>query len=165
MGKVADVKITLQRVESGEEEIIIRYREMTPEITSMVERLSGSGARLSGIRESEGEGRQVCYFDPGGAYYFESVDGMVYAYLEKEVFRIREKLEEIICRYGGLGIARCSRTMALNLYRVQYLQSQPGGRILAILQNGEKIVISRRYAGALREKLRRGAGGHEESGS
>jgi DNA-binding LytR/AlgR family response regulator len=47
--------------------------------------------------------------------------------------------------------------MAVNLYKVDWLKSQPGGRILAALKNGEKVVISRKYAETLREQLRRGS--------
>ena len=149
------MKITLQKTDTGEDEIIIRYREMTREISDAVKLLSGTGPRLSGVKEDGGE---RYYFAPGEVYYFESVDGRLYAYLEKEVYRLREGLEEISEQYADLGIVRCARTMAVNLYQVEWLKSQPGGRILAALRNGERIVISRRYAGELRRQLRRGAG-------
>ncbi|MCR2048857.1 LytTR family transcriptional regulator DNA-binding domain-containing protein [Acetatifactor muris] len=149
------MKITLQKVDGEEEEVIIRYREMTWEISDVVRLLSGGGRRLSGVKE-DGEARY--YFTPEEVYYFESVDGRIYAYLEKAVYRIRESLEDISEQYAELGIVRCSRTMAVNLYQVEWLKSQPGGRILASLRNGENIVISRRYAGELRRQLRRGGG-------
>ena len=149
------MKITLQKIETEEEEIIIRYREMTREISDVMKLLSGTDGRLSGVKEDEG--RQY-YFALEEVYYFESVDGRLYAYLEKAVYRLREGLEEIAEQYAQRGIVRCARTMAVNLYQVEWLKSQPGGRILASLRNGEQIVISRRYAGELRRQLRRGAG-------
>jgi len=149
------MKITLQKVDSGDEEIIIRYEEMTRKISDVIKLLSDSDNRIAGTKEDT---RQMYYFAPEEVYYFESVDGVVYAYLEKEVYRVREKLEEIVYQYGDLGIARCTRTMAANLYKVEWLKSQPGGRILAELQNGEKIMISRKYAEPLRRQLRRGSG-------
>lgn len=148
------MKITLQKVDREDEEIIIKYHEMTREISDVVKMLSGSGRRLSGTEEGE---RQTYYFAPEEAYYYESVDGATYAYLERKVCRIKEKLEDLLYQYGNLGIVRCSRTMAVNLYKVEWLQSQPGGRILATLQNGERIVISRKYAVSFRKQLKKGA--------
>lgn len=145
------MKITLQKIDSGQEEVIVRYRHMTPEISQAVKLLSGSSDRLAGTK---GEDGRVYHFMPGEVFYFESVDGATYAYLEKETYRVREKLEEILCRYGEQGIVRCARTMAVNLYRVEWLKSQSGGRILAELANGERVLISRKYAQALRERLR-----------
>ncbi len=151
--KVTAMKITLQKVESGNEEILIRYCEMTQEISDVIKRFSGA-SRLAGTKE---DAQKIYYFVPEEVYYFESVDGMVYACLEKEVYRVRTKLEQLVYQYEPLGFVRCSRTMAVNLYKVEWLKSQPGGRILAALQNGEKIVISRKYAENLREQLKKGS--------
>lgn len=148
------MKITLQKVDSGQEEVIVRYHNMTSELSEAVRLLSGIGDRLSGTKGEEG---RVYHFMPGEVFYFESVEGATYAYLEKETYRVREKLEELLCRYGEQGIVRCARTMAVNLYQVEWLKSQPGGRILAELVNGERILISRKYAQALRERLKRGS--------
>lgn len=149
------MKITLQKIDTGEEEILIRYREMTREISHVMKLFSGTDDRLAGVKE---EGEQQYYFTPEEVYYFESVDGHLYAYLETDVYRLRENLEAILEEYAQRGIVRCARTMAVNLYQVEWLKSQSEGRILASLRNGEQIVISRRYAGELRRQLRKGAG-------
>lgn len=147
------MKVTLWKVAPGEEEVVIRYHEMTRELSNAIRMLSGGG-RMAGTKE---DARQIYYFAPEEAFYFETVDGMVYACLEKEVYRVREKLEDIVCQYGDLGIVRCTRTMAVNLYQVEWLKSQPGGRILATLRNGEKVMVSRKYAETLRIRLKQGA--------
>ena len=149
------MKITLCRVAPGEEEIIIRYHQMSRELSESSGKLSGT---LLNCSEGKGESGREYFFSPEEVYYFESVDGVVYACLEKEVYRIREKLEEMVCRYGEMGIVRCSRTMAVNLYKIEWLESQTAGRILASLRNREKILISRKYAGLLRRKLKEGGG-------
>lgn len=166
------MKITLQKVAPGEEEIIIKYHQMSRELSDMVKKMSGGSAlppsadsgKMSGMllenSEEKGDGGREYFFFPDEVYYFESVDGVVYACLEKEVYRIREKLEDVVFQYEDFGIVRCSRTMAVNLYRIEWLESQTAGRILASLQNKEKILISRKYAGLLRRKLKEGGRGH-----
>lgn len=149
------MRIVLQKVEAGDEEVVIRYHEMTREVSDIIKMFSRGDSRLGGTKEDL---RQIYYFAPEDVFYFESVDGVVYACLEEEVYRVREKLEELVYQYGELGIVKCSRTMAVNLYKVEWLRSQPGGRIMASLKNGEKVVISRRYAEELRNRLKRGRG-------
>ena len=41
----------------------------------------------------------------------------------------------------------------VNLHRIRRLVSQGGGRIEATLETGEKLIVSRRYAPLLRERL------------
>lgn len=147
------MKVTIQKTgERIEDEIIIRYHKMTPEISRIMNLLSIKNKRLTGLNADN----QKVLFTPHDVFYFESVDGVLYAYLENEVYRIREKLDEIISQYENIGIIRCSRTMAVNLYLIERLKSEPGGRILATLQNEEQIIISRKYAGILRNKLKNG---------
>lgn len=147
------MKLTIQKTtEIREEEIIIRYHKMTPELANILNFLSIKNTRLTGINEYD----QKILFTPHEVFYFESVDGVLYAYLKNEVYRIKEKLEDIISQYKPFGVIRCSRTMAVNLYLIERLKSEPGGRILATLQNGEQIIISRKYAGLLRNELRNG---------
>lgn len=145
------MKITLQQTDKNvETEIIIRYHKMTPELSRILELLSVKSNRLTGITE---ENQQIL-FAPQEVLYFESVDGILYAYLQNQVYRMREKLENVISQYETFGFIRCSRTMAVNLYQVERLKSESGGRILATLQNGEQIIISRKYAGVLRKQLK-----------
>ena len=44
-----------------------------------------------------------------------------------------------------------------NIYRIDHLKSEPGNRILATMENGEKVMISRKYAKGLRQILKGGA--------
>jgi DNA-binding LytR/AlgR family response regulator len=41
----------------------------------------------------------------------------------------------------------------VNLHRIRSLSSREAGRIEAILETGERLMVSRRYAPLLRERL------------
>lgn len=62
-------------------------------------------------------------------------------------------LAELELRCRELGYCRVSRTMVANLRRVESLRSLPAGRIECTMQNGERLIVSRRYAPLLREQL------------
>lgn len=147
------MKLTIQQINSGEEEMIVRYREMTEKLEAIIRFVEGQEDRIAGV--SVKDGRTMRLLTPGEILYFESVDGGVFAYLQEEVYRVKENLYELLGKYGEAGFFRCSRTMLANIYRMDYLKSEPGGRILAVLSNGEKIMISRRYAGELRMILKK----------
>ena len=52
------------------------------------------------------------------------------------------------------GFFRCAKSAVVNIHQIRSLSSCPGGRIEALLSSGEKLIISRRYAPLLRERLK-----------
>lgn len=87
---------------------------------------------------------------PGDVLYCEYMDGCVFAYLEKQVYPARLTLSEL---ERDFDFFRCSKTMVVNLHAIDALRSGDCGRIIATMCNGERLVISRHYAVALRKKL------------
>lgn len=143
------MKVTLQQIEKGNEEVIIRYRQMTERLERVVEYLEGQNEKLSGTRDG-----QQFFINIQDILYLESVDGVTYFYTKKELYRTVHTLALFETLYAQEGFFRCSKSMMLNIYRIERLKSMPGNRIDATMDNGEHIVISRRYAGELRNLLR-----------
>lgn len=152
------MKITLQHISDGQDEIIIRYRELTPDIQSLEQILRDA----SKGKEQELEKGRILGTDDGKKYiverkdiiYFESVEGITYAYLEDQILRVGITLAMIEQKYEDEGFFRCSKSMVLNIYRIHSLKSEPGNRIDATMDNGEHIAISRRFAKELRARLK-----------
>lgn len=132
--------------------MIIRYREMNEQIRSLARIVRGMEQRISAFAE----GKQFLLM-PEEILYLESVDGVTFAYLADQVCRVSAGLGELAVYYEGRGFFRCSKSMALNIYKIRYLKSEPGNRILATMENGEQVMISRRYAKQLRQILKGGA--------
>jgi two-component system, LytTR family, response regulator LytT len=53
------------------------------------------------------------------------------------------RLYEIEDKLGSFGFVRAGKSSVINLKEVESLKSDFGGRLIATLQNAEKIVISR----------------------
>ena len=145
------MKLTMNRITEGCDEVIIRYREMTPQLEAIVSIVQGTEQKLSGTVEKE-----KVLVSPEEILYLESVDGVTWAYLPDKLCRLGQSLGEFAALYAGRGFFRCSKSMVLNIRRIERLKSEPAGKILATLSNGEEILISRKYAKQLRNILRNG---------
>ena len=145
------MKLTMKQITEGEDEVIIRYRQKNDEVEAVASVVRSSGKRIEAY-----EGGRMLFLIPEQIYYFESVDGTTYAYLEAMVCKVNESLERLAIRYGDRGMFRCSKSMVINIYKISYLKSEPGNRIRATMENGEQVMISRRYARILRMILKGG---------
>ena len=148
------MKLTMKQITEGEDEVIIRYRQMNDEVEAIASIVQSSGKRIKGYED----GRQL-FLLPEQIYYFESVDGTTYAYLKDMVCKVNDSLERLAIRYEDRGMFRCSKSMVINIYKISYLKSEPGNRICATMENDEQVMISRRYARILRQILK---GGRED---
>lgn len=143
------LKVTLQQIDKGNEEVIIRYRQMTEHLAGIVEYLEGKSEKLSGTKDG-----QQFFVSIQDILYLESVDGITYFYTKGEVYRTGHTLALFETLYAQDGFFRCSKSVMLNIYRIRRLKSMSGNRIDATMDNDEHIVISRRYARELRNILK-----------
>ena len=145
------MKLTTQQISEGEDEIILRYRELTPEISALIKQIKQETMTILG----KAEDRQY-RVKPSHIYYFESVDERLFAYTREQTFQVMMTLAEVEVQFSALGFFRCNKSTVLNVNRVASVKSEMGNRINATLDNGEHVMISRHYARAFRELLRRG---------
>lgn len=143
------MKVTLQQIDRGSEEVIIRYRRMTDQLAGIIEYLEGKSEKLAGMKDG-----QQFFVNIQDILYLESVDGVTFFYTKNEAYRTGYTLTLFETLYVQEGFFRCSKSGMLNIYRIRKLKSMSGNRIDAMMDNGEHIVISRRYAGELRRILR-----------
>ena len=151
------MKLTMNKISQGDDEVIIRYREMNKQIEMIAALAEGKTSKISARYNDE-----MILLNPEAILYLESVDGVTWAYLADKVCRIYESLEKAALAWGERGFFRCSKSMVINIYRISTLKSESGNRILAMMENGEKVMISRRYARELRRILKGGTENEEE---
>lgn len=92
--------------------------------------------------------------DQKNVLYFESIDKGTFAYSKEMVAKVEGSLAFYESRFADSGFYRCSKSMVINVYQIEELQSESGNRILATMVNGEQVMISRRYARGLRQLLK-----------
>lgn len=142
------MKIRIEYIKEGENEIVLRCDEINDEIVEVMSLLNMRKRKIPGEKD------EVIYLlELSHIYYFESVDHVVFAYTEEDVYKITCTLSELETSFYDFGFFRCNKSMIINLNKITSLKSEMGNRIDATMKNGEHIVISRHYAKQLREVL------------
>lgn len=131
-----------------EEEILIRCREVDESILQLV-----NGLKIKKEKLAVRNGDKILQIEPGGIYYFEAVDNKVFLYMQNSVYETKLKLYEIERRFSGTDFFRVSKSVILNLAKVENFYPGFNGRFEALMKNGERVVISRQYVPLLKRKL------------
>ncbi len=150
------MKLRLEKITDGEEEVLIRYHQMNATVQAISDLLSQGHDRLA---VSDEEGKR--YLDVEAILYFESIDGKSFAYTQDAVYQVNQTLRDLVYAYGKKGFFRSAKAMVINIYRIVSFKSQAFGRLQATLDNGEEVLISRKYAATLRQILEEGAGNED----
>lgn len=143
------MKITIENIPEGSEpEIVVRCNELDESLLQLVHSLKSARKMLIGTVDS-----RIYRIDPREVFYFEAVDSKVFIYCRETVFESRLKLYEIEAEYEGGDFFRASKSVILNLSKIDAIRPDFTGKFEAQLQNKEKVMISRQYVPVLKSKL------------
>ena len=146
-----ELRVDIQRIESGEDEVILRYKEETGKIRAILDVIRSGSGKLYGRKDEE-----KVSVNSGDILYIESVDDKIFAYTMKDVVRLEGTLAGLIEDLGDVRFFRCSKSMIINIDKVERLKSLSSNRIDATMEGGEHILISRTYASEFRRILKGG---------
>ncbi|GBF72822.1 putative histidine kinase [Paenibacillus sp. 598K] len=77
----------------------------------------------------------------------------MFAYSKNNVYEVKQKLYELEERYKEKHCFRASKSTILNIARISSIHPSISGRFHAVMDNGEKVVISRQYVPTLKRML------------
>lgn len=143
------MKIKIEHIEEDEKEIIIRCKEIDDYVLEIKSLLECKYNKMIGTIDGE-----KYFFYPSEIYYIEHIDNKTFAYMKERVYSIPYSLERLEQILNKQSFFRCSKSMILNLRYVEKFKSSMGNRIIATLNNGEQVIISRHYSKLLRAYLR-----------
>lgn len=143
------MKITIESPRPGEEEeVILRLSTIDEKVLRLIKSLKAEKNSLTGYVEDRIQKLLI-----KDIFYFEAVDNKVYAYTGREVYEVHKKLYEIEDEYSETDFLRISKAAIVNVSMITYIRPMLNGKFEARLKNDEKIIISRQYVAALKEKL------------
>lgn len=138
--------------EKQPEEVEIRCHEVTEEVREIVTFIKTRNGQLTGVQE--GKQYEIPVTD---ICYIEAVDERTFLYTSKQVYETRQRLYELEELLKEKYFLRVSKSMLLNLMKIQAIKPALNGRLTAVLKSGEEIIISRKYVQELRRALKGGA--------
>ena len=143
------MRIIIESPEPDDEDVVI-VRCATPDqrLLSMLLAFQNANTELTGYTDDK-----IVRLNYQDVYYFEANENRVFAYYHSEVYEVRYKLYELEEMFIPLDFVRCSKSMIVNMEKIEYLSPLFSGKMEAHLKNGEKIVISRQYVRGLKNKL------------
>lgn len=134
--------------EQLEEVVEVQCYEVTEEVREIVHFVKSRQGQLTG--NIDGRQYEIAVMD---IYYIESIDNKSFIYCSKNVYETKEKLYVLERELEDKSFLRVSKSILLNLMKVTSIQPGFNSRFIAVLQNGEEVIISRKYVPALKEKL------------
>lgn len=124
----------------SEDRIDYYYRKKTKEVNEILGLLRKYNQRLIGKSENS-----EVIFSLNDVYYFESVDKKTFACLENDILKVEMPLTDFENAYFEYGFIRVNKSTILNVYKINSLKSDLNMRVIALLENGEKVQINRSY--------------------
>ena len=131
------------------EGVTLEYVQLTKEFEEIRDYVLHKGAKITAYTEQ----REAVSIRVEDIFYFEAVGGLVFAYLESEVYEIRLRLYQIEERLNMHNMVRASKSVLMNLNYIDSVRPALNGRLYAKMQNGEDILISRNYAKLVSKRI------------
>ena len=140
------MKLTVEQIpRECEEEVIVRCHDEKDDWVDTIRGAAAGQVSVCGFREERQYRVRL-----NDIYYFEVVDGASFFYCRKDVYKCRQKLYEFEAVCKGTMLFRCSKSMILNGDKIDYVRPSFSGRFEAVLDNGEKVIVSRQYVADLK---------------
>ena len=135
--------------ELSEIEVVINCPSNNDQVNKIIQILSTNYYNIIGKKDGD---NYVLNLDD--IFYFEAVDNHVFAYCEKDIHEVTYKIQELTDMLNQTYFIQTSRTIVLNIKKIKKVTTLVNGRILAVLNNNEKMIITRVYAQKFKAKLK-----------
>lgn len=132
-----------------EEQILIQCYELTQQIDEIINFVKSREESITAYYDS-----QIHFVYLQDIYYIEAVDNKVFVYLESQVYELKIKLYEFEELYREKSFFRCSKSVIVNLMKVDFIKPALNGRFISTLINNENVIISRQYVPELKKRLK-----------
>ncbi|MCI5731860.1 MAG: LytTR family transcriptional regulator DNA-binding domain-containing protein [Eubacterium sp.] len=137
------MKLIRKQIDPTEEEaVILEYIEWTSEWENLSDYIEGKKRQIIGY----GTKKEMYSIQLDDILYFEAVGDLVFAYTGDQVYEIKMRLYQVEDIVQQNGILRASKSFLVNVRKIEKVRSVLNGRFMAVMENGEEVLITRHYA-------------------
>lgn len=133
----------------AEEGVVLEYVDFTKEFREVKNYVLQKGETITVYAE----GNEAVSVRIEDILYFEAVGEFVFAYLENRLYEVKLRLYQVEEKLKSKSILRVSKSVLLNLDYIVSVRPALNGRLYARMENGEDILISRKYAKQISERI------------
>ena len=138
-----------EKCEVKETEVEIRCRTRDREVDALIAGIKNAASFLVGEKENG----NLCQVPVARIFYFEAIEGKVFAYLEKDLIKIRSTLYEVESTYQSNHFVRISKSVVVNLRMITNIRPEEGRRVRIEMKNQEYLIVSKNYVSNLKKAL------------
>ncbi|ASW43444.1 LytTR family DNA-binding domain-containing protein [Clostridium isatidis] len=143
------MKVIINEDENNKEiEIIINCKNIDDTVLKLINKLKEEDNVITGTKNG-----RVYVIKLDSILYFESVDKRTFIYTKEDVYETNLRLYEIEDKYSSNHFFRASKSTIINITKIAVINPIIGGRIEVLLENKEKLIVSRQYVPILKAKL------------
>ncbi len=138
-----------EKCDVKETEVEIRCRNRDREVDTLITEIQNAASSMVGEKENG----DLCQVPVVSIFYFEAMEGRVFAYLEKEILKIRSTLYDVENKYSHRHFIRISKSVIVNLRMISNIRPEEGRRVRIELKNKEYLIVSKNYVSDLKIAL------------
>ena len=139
-----------QDLTKKEIEVLIRHHDMHREVERIVSLIQLAEKQIQ--CNLNGEEKLVNVSD---IYYIESVDKKTFVYCENDVYRTELRLYQLLEILSKSSFIQVSKSCILNLNMLDSFRPLLNSRLEALLKNGERIYVTRKYLSMVKQELQK----------
>lgn len=130
-------------------EVLVSYGEENGEVKKLLSLIHSADKQ---INCSNGNRQQMV--NASDIHYIESVDKKTFVYLEKDVLHTEGRIYQLKEELKEAGFVQISKSCLLNLNVLESIRPLMNSRMEALLINGERILVTRKFLGEIKQALR-----------
>ncbi len=130
--------------------VIVEYPEYDRSVDNLISKIKNMSISFTG----KTDGKTVS-IDISDIYYIENVERKIFLYSKKDVFRYDGTMSDIETAINDTDLVRISRTCFMNVSHLKEIMQIKNSHLEAVLDNGEKLIVSRKYLKDIKKIFRR----------
>ena len=130
--------------------VIVEYPEYDNSVDNLIRKIKNMNISFTG----RSDGKTVS-IDISDIYYIENVERKIFLYSKKDIYRYDGSMTDIDSAIVDTDLVRISRTCFMNASHLREIMQIKNSHLEAVLDNGEKLIVSRKYLKDIKKIFRR----------
>ena len=134
------MRIEQRQVKDQPLTVIVEYPELDQKVENLIRKIRNINITFTG--KTDGGSFSV---DISDIFYIENVDRKVFLYTKEDIYRYDGSMTSVEEAVKDTELVRISRTCFMNVSHLKQIVQIKNSHLEAVLDNGEKLIVSRKY--------------------